>query len=335
MVLVTGGTGLVGAHLLLHLLQKGIQIRAIHRKGSNLNRVKKVFSYYTEDASSLFKKIDWVESDLNDIPALELAFDNIEYVYHAAALISFNPRDYEKLLKINAEGTANIVNLCVSNTIKKLCYVSTIGTIGKSINDTLATEENEWSDQNVNVYALSKYEAEMEVWRGSQEGLPVVMVNPGVILGPGFWDTGSGALFTTANKGYKFYPPGGTGFITVQDVIKMMTSLMDSQIENERFIAVAENLSFQEILTRLTKELGQPVPKKKLRYWQLEIGRIGDAIWSALTGNPRRITKNTIHTMKHRDSYANQKIKDLLDFRFEPLDPAITFSCRRFLEENP
>lgn len=335
MVLVTGGTGLVGAHLLFDLLQKGIQVQAIHRKGSNLNRVEKVFGYYTENAALLFEKITWIEADLNDISALELAFENVEYVYHAAALISFDPRDYKKLLKVNGEGTSNIVNLCIANSIKKLCYVSTIGTIGKSINDTIATEENEWNDQHVNVYALSKYEAEMEVWRGSQEGLSVVMVNPGVILGPGFWDTGSGALFTAANKGYSFYPPGGTGFITVHDVIKMMTSLMDSQIKNERFIAVAENLSFQEILIRLTKELGKTAPKKKLKHWQLEIGRIGDSIWSALTRKSRKITRNSIHSMKHRDLYENQKIKDVLGFEFEPLNLTITFSCQRFLQENP
>jgi len=334
MVLVTGGTGLVGAHLLLHLLQKGVQVRAIHRKGSNLKRVEKVFGYYSENAKALFAKIDWVGADLKDIPALQSAFRDIEYVYHAAALISFDPGDYKKLLKINAEGTANIVNLCIANSIQKLCYVSTIGTIGKSINDTSATEENEWNDQNVNVYALSKYEAEMEVWRGSQEGLPIVIVNPGVIVGPGFWETGTGKLFTAANKAYKFYLPGGTGFITVHDVIKMMTSLMDSQIENERFIAVAENLSFQEILTRLTKGLGKSAPTKKIKYWQLEIGRIGDSIWSAVTGKPRSITKNSIHSLKYRDEYNNQKIQKVLGFQFESLEPTITFSCRRFLEEN-
>ncbi|MFK7812872.1 MAG: NAD-dependent epimerase/dehydratase family protein [Maribacter sp.] len=334
MVLVTGGTGLVGAHLLLHLLQNGNEVRATHRKESNLKQVEKVFRYYSEDATLLFSKIDWFEADLNNIPALELAFKNVDYVYHAAAFISFDPRDYKKLLKINAEGTANIVNLCISHAVKKLCYVSTIGTIGKSLNTTIATEENEWNDQNVNVYALSKYEAEMEVWRGSQEGLSVVMVNPGVIIGPGFWNTGSGALFSTANKGYNYYPPGGTGFITVHDVIKMITTLMDSQIKNERFIAVAENLSFQEILIRLTKELNKPAPKKILKYWQLEIGRIGDFLWSSLTGKSRRITKNSIHSMKHRDTYGNQKIQEFLDFKFESLEPTITFSCRRFLEEN-
>jgi nucleoside-diphosphate-sugar epimerase len=334
MVLVTGGTGLVGAHLLYNLIQEGVAVRAIHRKKSNLKRVEKIFSYYSDNAISLFEKIEWVEAHINDIPALEAAFIDVEYVYHAAALISFDPKDYHKLLQINAQGTANIVNLCIANQALKLCYVSTIGTIGKSIHDGIATEETEWNDQHVNVYAKSKYEAEMEVWRGSQEGLKVVMVNPGVILGPGFWNSGSGTFFSTANKGYRFFPPGGTGFITVHDVVKMMTQLMNSELENERFIAVAENLSFKEILTRIAQKLEKTTPKTELKYWQLEIGRFVDMIWSTLSGKPRRITKNAIHSMKHRDQYANEKAKNLLKFQFDSLTPTITFSCSRFSEEN-
>jgi nucleoside-diphosphate-sugar epimerase len=335
MILVTGGTGLVGAHLLLHLLRNDIPIRAIHRKGSDLKRIERVFGYYVNNPTELFKRIDWVETDLSDIPVLETAFKNVDYVYHAAALISFDPNDYELLMKTNAEGTANIVNLCIANTIKKFCYVSTIGAIGKSLNDAIATEENEWNDQAANVYGRSKYAAEIEVWRGAQEGLPVVMVNPGVIVGPGFWGSGSGTLFSTANKGYKFYPPGGTGFISVHDVIRMMVTLMDSPIKNERYISVAENLSFQEILTRITEKLGKPQPKKKLKFWQLEIGRIADAIWNLLTGHGRRITKNSIRSMKRPEIYSNEKVKEALNFEFVPLDAIIKLSCDRFTEENP
>ncbi len=334
MVLVTGGTGLVGAHLLLHLIKHDISVKAIHRKGSDLKRVEKVFNYYNSAGSELFKKIIWVEADINDIPRLETVFKEVIYVYHAAALISFDPRDYKGLLKINAEGTADIVNLCIANQIKKLCYVSTIGTIGKSVAGNMATEENEWNDQHVNVYALSKYEAEMEVWRGSQEGLSVVIVNPGVILGPGFWQTGTGNLFTKANKSYSYYPPGGTGFITVHDVVRIMVALMNSEIKNERFIAVAENLSFKEILTRLKRVLGKPQPKKQLQYWQLKTAVVLDFIWCTMTGKPRSITKNAIYSMKHRDAYSNEKIKEFLNFEFEALDATIDFSCQRFLEEN-
>ncbi len=334
MVLVTGGSGLVGSHLLLRLLQDNMRVRAIYREGSNLARVENVFSYYTENASDLFSKIEWVKADLNDIPALEAAFQNIEVVYHTAAFISFDPHHYKKLQKINTEGTANIVNLCLSNRIKKLCYVSTIGAIGKSMNGAMANEENEWIEQDTNVYAITKHAAEMEVWRGIQEGLTAIIVNPGVIVGPGFWGSGSGKLFTTANKGYTYYPPGGTGFIAVNDVIKTIRYLMDSTRKNERFILVAKNLQFKEILTLITQALGKSKPTKQLKYWQLQIGLYVDWAANILTGKGRRITKSTLRSLHERDLYANDKIKKILPFEFEPLATVITFCCAKFKEGN-
>ncbi|CAM4295647.1 NAD-dependent epimerase/dehydratase family protein [Zobellia roscoffensis] len=333
MVLVTGGTGLVGSHLLFKLMENGHSVRAIHRKGSDLKRVAKVFGYYSDDAKSLFNKIEWVEADIIDIPALEIAFDQITHVYHTAALISFDPKNFDTLQKINTEGTANIVNLCISNGVKKLCYTSTIGAIGKSLEDTMADEENAWTPREANVYGLTKQAAEMEVWRGSQEGLPVVMVNPGVIIGPGFWHSGSGDLFTVAKKGYRFYPPGGTGFITVHDVVKMMISLMDSEVINERYIAVAENLTFKEILTKITTELGIKPPSVQLKFWQLEIGRWFDWLKNIFLKNGRRITKNSIRSLKHRERYDNQKIKNDVNFEFESLDQTISFCSKKFTKE--
>lgn len=336
MVLVTGGTGLVGAHLLLHLLQNNTKVRAIYREGSNLKQVEKVFSYYVkEKASELFDAIDWVLADINNIPALETAFKNVDYVYHAAALISFDPKDYYKLKKVNALGTANIVNLCLSNKVKKLCYVSTIGAIGKSVEGHKATEENDWSGQEANVYALTKHRAEMEVWRGSQEGLNVVIVNPGVIIGPGFWQQGSGNLFSIANNAKNYYPPGGTGFITVNDVVKMMTTLMHSEIVNQRFIAVAENITYKEILSILAKALGKKAPSKILRVWQLNLARFFDYLRSLITGGKRKITKKTIKSLMQPEVYDNQKIKDTLGFQFEDMKETINFCCKIFKEENP
>ena len=335
MVLVTGGTGLVGAHLLLRLVEKGDSVRAIHRTGSNLERVKKVFGYYCENANELFEKIEWIEADLNDIPKLEIAFESITHVYHAAALISFDPSNYKKLQKVNTEGTANIVNLCIANCIEKLGYVSTIGAIGKSPEGVKADEENEWTPQEANVYGLTKHAAEMEVWRGSQEGLDIVMLNPGVIIGPGFWDTGSGALFTIAKKGHSYYPPGGTGFVTVHDVVRLLIQLTESSVKNERFITVAQNLTYLEILTKIAIEFGLKPPKRQLKFWQLEIGRWVDWLKHLITKKGRRITKSSIRSLKQRQIFDSRKVKRALHFQFEPLEDVIAFSCRKFEQENP
>lgn len=324
----------MGSHLLLQLVRSGFAVRATYRQNSNLKRVEKIFAYYEQKSEELFGKIEWILADLNDIPGMETAFQDITHVYHCAALISFDPKDYDILHNTNTLGTANLVNLCLANNIEKLCHVSTIGAIGKSVNGNSATEENEWVEEDINVYALTKHAAEMEVWRGSQEGLPVIIVNPGVIVGPGFWEEGSGNLFTTASKGYSYFPPGGTGFITIGDLIRIMTGLMDSSLVNQRYITVAENITFETMLGLLTKYLGKPKPTKKLAFWQLHIGRIFDMFFCFFTGRRRRITKNSIKSLKTRGTYDNTKIKKELNFEFEPLEKTIQFCCTRFIEEN-
>ena len=149
--------------------------------------------------------------------------DTFLHVYHCAALVSFNPKDYRTMRTINIDGTANLVNLCIENKVEKICFVSSIASIGKSLNNKPITEENEWNpEEKHHGYAITKYGAEMEVWRASQEGLNVVIVNPGVILGVGFWKTGTGKLFTTIKNGFKFYTEGITGFVDVKDVTKSL-----------------------------------------------------------------------------------------------------------------
>ncbi|RRQ50370.1 NAD-dependent epimerase/dehydratase family protein [Maribacter algicola] len=333
MVLVTGGTGLVGSHLLLRLVLSKVKVRAIYRSVEKLGDVKKVFSYYEEAPETIFNQIEWVKGDILDVPSLESAFLDIEQVYHAAALISFDTRDFKKLRKVNVEGTANIVNMCIHHKIRKLCYVSTIGTIGRSIGGKEATESNDWNELHTNVYALTKYSAEMEVWRGSQENLDVVIVNPGVILGPGFWNSGSGKLFTTVNEGYSYYPPGGTGFVSVTDVVSVMTLLMASTIKNDRFILVSENLTYKEIMTSISHILGRKPPKKELKKWQLEIGRYFDFLKTLFTGKPRTLTKNSVYSLLHPETYNSEKVRTVLNISFEPLEASIAFTSKKFMED--
>ncbi|NCP89793.1 MAG: NAD-dependent epimerase/dehydratase family protein, partial [Flavobacteriales bacterium] len=206
MILVTGGTGLVGSHLLYKLASEGEKVRAIYRNERKLSNIKNVFSCYTADYMPLYDSIEWLQADILDIPSLTRAFNNIAYVYHCAAFVSFEPDKYHLLRKTNIEGTANMVNLCIAHHVKKLCYVSSIATLGNPENLKEITEETEWNaEANNTIYAITKYGAEIEVWRGSQEGLSVVIVNPGVILGAGIWRYGSGNLFTKAYKGLKYY----------------------------------------------------------------------------------------------------------------------------------
>lgn len=336
MILVTGGTGLVGSHLLYNLIKEGKDVKAIYRRQHKLDSVKKVFSYYTEDFEALFNKIEWVEANINDIPALEIVFEGITHVYHCAAFVSFEPDKYHLLRRINIQGTANVVNLCISNKIKKLCYVSSIAAIGNSdISETLINEETHWNpDEDVSVYAITKYGAEIEVWRGSQEGLEVVIANPGIILGPGFWRSGgSGSLFRQIHKGMPYYTNGISAYVDIWDVVNALTQLMNSTIKNERFILVSENLSFYDFQKRAANELKVEPAKKEASTFILELGWRLDWLNHKLRGKRRRFSKQMAKTVRSNRSYDNSKIKQMLNFEFTPIDDSIKKVSAYFLKD--
>lgn len=315
MILVTGATGLVGSHLVLRLVSQNLQVRALFRKEEAKKRVLQVFEYYRKQ--DLYDKIEWVQADIVDVPSLEAAFENVDYVYHCAALISFDPKDEEKLRKANIEGTANVVNLCVDFGIKKLCYVSSIAALGDLKDfESVVTEETEWNPEfHHSDYAISKYGAEMEVWRGHQEGLQVVVVNPGVILGPVFWTNGSGEIYERVQKGLAFYTKGGTGFVTVDDVVNAMIVLMQSEISAERFVLVSETLTYQDLTNLIAEKLKVNPPKIKAKRWMTGLAWRLDYLL-ALFGKKRTLSKNMARTLHAIEYYDASKVKKMTGIEF-------------------
>lgn len=334
MILVTGGTGLVGAHLLYFLLKDGQKVRAIHRKNSNFDAVKQVFSYYSDTPDIVFDQIDWVEANLNDIPALTDAFKGINFVYHAAAYVSFDPKNFYKLKKSNIEGTANIVNLCLHFEVKKLCHVSSIATLG-SEGTVEIDEQMHWNpDADNNVYAITKYGAEMEVWRGTQEGLDAVIINPGVILGSGFWNKGTSVLFDKVYKGISYYTTGKMGFVDVVDVAKIAIKLMNSTLKNERFVLISENEPYKELLSNIAIAFHKAPPKKELKPWMLELAWRLDFIKSRLKLGKQMLFKSTAEAIVIKKQYSNRKIREALDISFTPLSKTIETITKNYLKNR-
>ena len=315
---------MVGAHLLYFLLKENRQVRAIHRKDSDIDSVKKVFALYTSEADSLFNKIEWMEADIIDIPALTPTFENVTQVYHCAAIINFNPAKYKTLKKVNVEGTANVVNLCLAKNIDKLCYVSSVAAFGSALKGQSINEKTSWNpDEKNNVYAITKYGAEMEVWRGTQEGLDAVIVNPGIIFGISPHDEGSGIITSLGSRGIPFYPTGGMGFVDVQDVVKAMISLMDSQIKNKQYVLVSENVTFKEILTRLAVLYGKKPPTKKLSKSLMFFLSGIDWLSSNIFGTKRKLTRATVRSMFSSPLYDSSKISDELGFEFTGVEETL------------
>lgn len=336
MILVTGGTGLVGSHLLFKLTSNNTSVKAIYRRAHKLESVKKVFAYYTDDVDTLYNRIEWMEADLNDIPALNHAFQDVTHVYHCAAFVSFEPDKYHQLRKINIEGTANIVNLCISHNVEKLCYVSSIAAIGHELDtDILITEKTAWNpEDDHSVYAITKYGAEMEVWRGTQEGVDAVIVNPGIILGPGFWkDGGSGSLFYRIYKGFPYYTSGSTAYVDVDDVISAMMQVMSSDVKNESFIVISENLTFREFQSKVAKALGVKAPQKAAQKFLLQLGWRLDWLNHKILGKRRKLSRQMAKTALSKTIYDNSKIKNVLGFQFKSIDHSIENVCTYFLED--
>jgi len=323
MVLITGATGFLGSHLLIHLVEKGEAVRALYRDSSKLEAVRSLFSFYNKE--ELFSKVEWFQADITAIPSLELAYVGIEQIYHCAGFISFDLSDEEQLRKVNIEGTANIVNLALVHNVDKLCFVSSIAALGdlQEHEDTV-TEETEWNAEKYHSdYAISKYGAEMEIWRGQQEGLDAVIVNPGVILGPDYNATGSGKIFLEVKNGLKYYTKGSTGFVAVQDVVHVMYTLMKSDIKGERFILVGENMPYEKLLKTIASELKVRGPHIYAQKWLSEIvWRLGWIVSKVFFVNSK-LSKAMLKSLYSEDRYSNQKIREVNNFEFTDISDTI------------
>ncbi|MDQ3192131.1 MAG: NAD-dependent epimerase/dehydratase family protein [Bacteroidota bacterium] len=334
MILVTGATGLLGAHLLVDLVKSGQKVRALKRENSNFAVVEKIFKLYAPE-KSLYDSVEWVEGDILDVFSLFQALEGVDYIYHCAAMVSFDPSDRDKMLKINATGTANLMNIALEKAVKKVCHVSSVAALGKHDLSSEITEKNWWKNTPGNSrYAISKYSAEREAWRAAEEGLNVVIVNPSVILGPGDWSKGSAGIISTAFKGMKFYATGTTGFVDVRDVSKCMIKLMESTLSGERYIISSENINYRDLFNLLHDHLGRKRPSIKAGKFLTGLTWRTEFIRSLFVGSTPLITRETAQASGSSVYFSNEKIKKQLNIEFIPVAQSIKDICKIFLEEK-
>ena len=323
-VLVTGATGFTGSHLLRYLVKYTTNtIFAIKRPNSPMNLVQEVA-----------EKVTWLEGDITDLIFLDEVFEHdIQQIYHCAAIVSFDPRDREKMFEVNTDGTANIVNAALHHKIEKLIHISSIAAIGRVKNEPVVSEKNKWQRSSLNSqYAISKYQAEQEVWRGIAEGLNAAIVNPSVILGAQFWESGTGKLFEQVWRGLKFYTTGSTGYVDVRDVVIFMVKLMQSNINNQRFILNAENLSYKtvfEIIARAFNKKPATIPVNfflRNVAWRIERWR------TMFSGKRPLITKETAQlsaTVFYFDNTSS--LKPFPDFKYTQIQKTIEETAALFI----
>jgi len=327
MILVTGATGMVGGHLLWHLLQENERVMAIRRPTSNLVPLSIIFSLYTSQPVDYMTRIDWITADVLDENSLCEALHDATQIYHCAAMVSLSSKAGE-LLDTNVRGTRNIVRASLKNNIEKFCFVSSIAAFGKAIKGDKIDEDSIWTDSaNRSQYSRSKYYSEEEVWKGIREGLNAVIVNPGVILGVSGSNTGSSQLFSQVRKGLMFYTRGGTGYVDVRDVAHVMIRLMKSEITGERFILVGENCSNKDVLNWMADGLGKPRPKIAVgKRTLLTIGGLLEIVGKVFRFHPL-IDRGTARSATHREYYSSRKIEETIGFTFTPIAKCIQDAC--------
>jgi len=325
MIFVTGGTGLLGSHVLVELSKRQQNIRALKRSTSSLKTVQSLFEFYFKtDGFSRFKAIEWINGDILDIVSLETGMNGCSEVYHCAGFVSFQKKDFSKLIKINKTGTANIVNVALTSEIRKFCHVSSTAAIGRQKENDYYKESNKWvtSSENSN-YAVSKYSAEMEVWRGIEEGLSAVIVNPCVILGAGNWEESSLEIFRTMANGLKYYSSGANAFVDARDVAFCMVELMAQEKFNNRFLTIGENLAFRDLFNLIADQLNVDRPTIAVKRWMTGLAWRAEKLRSIITGKPAKITKETARSAMSKSTYSNKKVKSAIGFEFTPIEETI------------
>lgn len=286
--------------------------------------------FYIEPA--ILEKVDWVEGDILDTVSLANAMQGVDAIIHCAAIVSFIKSERARMYQVNVEGTKNIVNTALENNIKKLIYISSVAAIGRKFTSSTVNEKAQWEAGKANThYAISKFNAELEVWRGFAEGLEGVILNPATVLGFGNWDNGSCALFKTAYNEFKWYTNGVNGFADVEDVALVSVELMKTNITEERYIVCNENWAFRKIFNTMADNFGKKQPYKYATPFLSGIAWRIEKIKAFLSGKKPVLTKESTKVANSSTRFDNTKLLNALPgFAFTPLEETIQRACKKY-----
>ena len=321
-VLVTGGTGFIGAYIIQELITKGYSVKALHRSNN--------FPFYI--SKETLSKVEWIQGDILDVVTLENAMDNVDAIIHSAAIVSFDKKLREQMYQINVEGTANVVNLALEKNIKRLIHISSVAAIGRTAKGQTVDEEKKWVTSSLNThYAISKQKSEMEVWRAMAEGLSAVIVNPSTVLGFGNWNSSSTAIFKNIYHGFSWYSEGENGFVDVKDVAEVAVALIDTEISGQRFILNGDNWPFRKLFNSIADQFKKPQPHRLATPFLGEIAWRLEHLKSYFSGHRPLLTKESAKVAHSRTNFDNSKIlKALPGFNFTPLQQTIEIACGQY-----
>lgn len=322
MILVTGASGFLGQHLLRVLAQQPLPVRGL---------------YHSRKPDLVLPGLSWKSCDLLDIFAVEEALKGVTHIYHCAAIVSFDPGRRRQMIQENVAGTANLVNAALEAGIRKMVHVSSVAALGRAGSEqALIDEETHWEDHRGNsAYAESKYLAEMEVWRGMAEGLNAVIANPGIILGEGDWNKGSARLVQIVYDEFPWFTEGINAWVDVKDVARALVTLMDSDIEEQRYILSAGNFSYRDVFTQIARALDRRPPYKKATPWMTEIVWRAEVLKSRIANKEVTISKESARTAQSVFRYDNAKfLQQFPAFGYTALEDTVTRIAAAFRQKH-
>lgn len=314
-ILLTGATGFIGSHLLRELLAGGYAVEALRRADSALDLV-----------ADLADRVRWHEGDVRDIPSLEAALTGIDTIIHAAALVSFQPGDAERLRATNQVGTANLVNVALACGVRRFIHVSSVAALGRK-GGLVAPPVDESARIHEapapTAYARSKYQAEREIWRGQAEGLSVAALYPAIVLGEGRWTEGTAAFFPFIERQYGYYPTGGSGFVDVKDVARAVRIVLERDRDGDRFLLSAANLTYRELFTLIARAMGVAPPARRLPVWLGGLLWRAEALRARLRGEQAMVTRETVASARQFLYYDASRSVEQLGLSYTPIPATI------------
>jgi dihydroflavonol-4-reductase len=335
MILITGGTGFVGAHLTYHLVAEGYSVRLLIRNREKIKALADTFRFYDRELMEFDNLIEFCEGDVSDIYSLKEGLGNdTRMVCHCAGLVSFSANDKQKLLDVNHFGTKNMIDASLAANVEKFIYVSSIAALGDSLDEMVSEQNHQYEVERHSYYGISKRKGELEVWRGTQEGLKAIIVNPTVIVGPGQWNTGSPQLFKTVWKGMPFYTKGSTGFVDVRNVAQSMIKLAFSEIENEHFLLNNSNLDYQQFFNLVADNLNVKRPKYEALPWMMNFAAALSGLLGHITGKSSSINRHLAKSAVTQTVYNSTKIRSVLKTDYESIEDAIAFTASCFKQDR-
>jgi dihydroflavonol-4-reductase len=323
MIGITGANGLLGSFIIRKLIDANEKFIAFKRSSGDTSLLR-----------DLGDRVEWRDLDLQDPVSMEEALKDVDSVVHAAALVSFDPRHVSAISRINVDGTRHLVNACLANKVSRFVFISSVGALGRVKGQTRIDERNKWVENaRQTPYATSKYLSELEVFRGQEEGLSTVILNPSVILAPADWAKSSARLFKYAWDEHRFYIDGSMNYVDVRDVATAALALLKSGMENERFIVNAGAVSYKEFFDAVATRFGKKPPMIKLGSNILKIATRIEAVRAKMCRSVPLVTPDTARLAGTNFLFQNDKIKKSLNFEFQSLDTTLDWCCAYYMQK--